>query len=211
MPEKVAPVLDPAKALEGLRRLYREAVAQGIQLDPQIQVLGLSLRKMVEGGPTSLFPGELDEARKQVEEGMAKGITCPCCGQLCKLYKRKLNAGMAKALLWLVRWHIKNGWGAWVHVNNSCDRATLKTAGDVAKLRYWHFIEAKANEDTKKRTSGIWKMTQKGRDFVLGKITAPGHVRVYNQQVMGFSDVQITFREALGDHFDYEELMKEIT
>ena len=41
----------------------------------------------------------LEEAKNWLRARIAKGATCPLCHKYAKLYKRKLNSGMAKFLL----------------------------------------------------------------------------------------------------------------
>lgn len=43
----------------------------------------------------------LEQAKQLLRDAVKIGeaIECPCCKQMVKIYKRKLNSGMAKALL----------------------------------------------------------------------------------------------------------------
>lgn len=43
------------------------------------------------------------EARHRIEQHIRAGIGCPACGALAKLYRRKLNSGIARICIWLVR------------------------------------------------------------------------------------------------------------
>tara|TARA_Y100000590_G_C15471202_1_gene920230 strand:+ start:32 stop:556 length:525 start_codon:yes stop_codon:yes gene_type:complete len=151
------------------------------------------------GGVVSGGEGrKLAEARAEVEAGRAEGIECPCCEQFCRIYRRKLNNEMARWLIWLVR----QGSG-WVDVKKSNVRG-----GDYGKLIHWQLVEQKRNADTAKRTSGLWRHTQAGADFAHGRSRVPSHVFIYNNAPVGFSDLTIDIREALGRGFDYADLMR---
>ena len=66
-------------------------------------------------------------------------------------------------------------------------------------------------EVSQKRTSGIWRITPSGKLFVNGASTAPEKVYLYNNKVKGWSSTRTTVMQALDEHFDYEQLMLEVT
>ncbi len=160
-------------------------------------------------GQGDLFGRQRDtlaEARAAVEIGRETqdGVTCPCCGQFAKVYRRKLNRTMAQALILIYR-HAR-GSDEWIHIPTLLVRSTL--LGDAAKLAYWGLLEPQvAERDDGSRRVGFYRMTDRGRRFVLGQETIARHVITYNQQVLGFSDEHTTIRQALGDRFNYDELM----
>ena len=144
-------------------------------------------------GPTNFIPN---------------GEPCVTCGQLAKEYKRKLYSSMAMALIYLCRIHKQTK--DWVHVND-VTKKTLRhfnnRNGDMAKLEHWGLIYQKTNEDTEKRTSGLWKPTEKGIDFALMDGKVMSHVKFYNGSSTGFAGELIDINQALGDKFSYAELM----
>jgi len=123
---------------------------------------------------------------------------CPCCAQTVKHYKRKLNSGMARALIMLFRLAGVDGWVD-VSVLSKEQRLDLQHL-EYTRLRYWKLIEAQAK--------GVWRLTPKGRDFLLNGTRVPHTAFEYNKRAFGFSDDYTTLKEALGDHFDYDELMR---
>jgi len=147
----------------------------------------------------------LDRARKYVQANLEDGCECPCCGQNCKLYRRKLNSAMAAGLVWLVGEYGRTG--QWVDIPNLAPRFLIKTGGQFSILVHWGLIEQKINEDTSKRCSGLWRPTPAGQGFVLRGSAVPRHVFLYNNTCDGFSDERTTVIEALSDRFDYAELM----
>ena len=148
----------------------------------------------------------VDELAEELHRRMADGemLSCPVCKQNCKIYRRKLNSGMAATLCWLVsEYH-----GVWIDVPRVAPRFVLKS-NEHGKLVHWGLIKQKPNlDDLTKKTSGIWMPTERGILFAEGRIEVPSHVLLFDNTFHGFSEEQTTIREALGNRFNYEELMK---
>ncbi len=147
----------------------------------------------------------LEEAKAWLLERLEKGIACPCCDQFAKIYTRKLNSSMARGLIWLCDQAPAR---EWVEVNRIGPRWLVSKGGTLATLQHWSFIEEQPNErDTTKRTSGIWRPTWDGIAFARRETTTLSHVRLYDNQVLGFAGDHIDIAAALGERFDYSELM----
>lgn len=147
----------------------------------------------------------LEEAKQLLRDNWQEGIECPCCRQYVKLYKRKLNSAMAYVLVMMDRaptgyFHVEN----WLKTQNT--PASLR--GDFPKLHYWGLIEAKeaTREDGSPRV-GYYRITEKGRKFVHGLIEVPARAQLFNQKFYGYDGDPISIKQALGDKFNYEELM----
>jgi len=144
----------------------------------------------------------LAEARALVLEARREGIECPCCGQFARTYKRKITGDMASFLIWLVR---QRGEGReWSSVQGKRLRG-----GDYGKLTHWGLAERRPNGDPTKRTSGVWRPTEKGCAFATqpGIERVPSHLFIYNNKRVGRGDATVNIIEALGTRFNYEELM----
>lgn len=138
-------------------------------------------------------------------ENDKKGTCCPCCGQRCVYYRRPLNSGMAATLVWLVKTF--RNFPDWIHVQAIAPRHVIRS-NEIGKLVHWGLVLLKPNDDDdSKRTSGHWKPTEKGIDFVDRRIRVPKYVFLYDNIVQGFSDKLITIDDALGDKFNYAALM----
>jgi hypothetical protein len=150
---------------------------------------------------------ELNEAKALVNKYLEDGIKCPCCGQLCKMYKRTLNAQMARALIWLVFKFEKEK--RWYNINEFPLIQGRHGGGDFAKLSFWDLINEKKkdNTDGDKRTSGFWMPSQLGISFVNQESRVPRQVYLFDNKVYGWSYDTITIRDALGNKFSYHELM----
>jgi hypothetical protein len=162
-----------------------------------------------------LFPPNLSpaiaEAQERLEEAaIGKGTNCPCCGQFVKVYKRKLYTVMAMALVHIYQDHCIHGFTGYIHVPSLLNgKGVVARGGDYTKLEYWGLIEAQQHErnDGSTRT-GMWRITQMGRDFVEDKMRVPSHIFLYNNQLVGMDVEMISIREALGQEFDYGALMQ---
>lgn len=149
---------------------------------------------------------ELEIARDMVMTNLEKGVECPCCGQLCKLYKRALNAQMARFLIWIVKEHERDP--RWINIHESIVIQGRRGGGDFAKLAHWDLLEEKPNTDDSQRTSGYWRPTLRGNDFVYNKVIVPSHVYIFDNHIHGFSETFVTIFDALGKAFNYAELMR---
>lgn len=146
----------------------------------------------------------LATARRNVEirrEGKA-GVLCPCCDQLAKVYKRRIYKTVARQFLTFAKAALAGGW---VDV-----RSIAMRGGDFAKLAYWGLIEERQKDpdDKDRRTSGWWRLTEKGRQFAENATTVPTFAHVYNGRVVRFSGPPASIVSALGSTFVYADLWK---
>jgi len=148
----------------------------------------------------------LSDSKMELNVGLEKGITCPCCGQFAKRYKRNLSASMCYALILI---H-KSRNSDFFHVSDYFHEKGLKisSVADWSKLRHWGFIESKAElrEDGSDR-NGYYKITDRGINFVRRRITAPAHAFIFNNKVKALADERVDIETALKKKFDFQELM----
>lgn len=95
---------------------------------------------------------------------------CEHCGQKMMVYRRSIRKNM---LYMLRRLGLDFGFKA-VKVRELDNRTVMES--DFPKLRYWGLIH-KIPETTS------YRITQKGVDFILGRITVEKYKWIYNQQV----------------------------
>jgi len=153
--------------------------------------------------------------REQMEDRQA--VSCPCCGQLAKLYPRVLGASMAQGLILLYHEFNAMKTPGPLHITETFQRlgrahgvpASAMGGGDVAKLRYWQLLKrVMGQRDDGSNRVGLYTMTDLGRKFVLGKVKVPSHAYVYNTVLVGWSDTVVDIQQALGKKFSYRELMR---
>jgi hypothetical protein len=143
----------------------------------------------------------LEDAKQWLRERLDEGARCPCCTQEAKIYRRSIHANMARVLILLSRLPA----GEYAHVPTYAN----VRGGDYVKLKHWGFIEqdpAAERDDGSKRV-GWWRITEAGRRFVKGE-PAPRYIHLYAQRFVPRScDEMITVEQALGQKFNYNELM----
>lgn len=147
----------------------------------------------------------LEEAKQFLRDNWTKGVTCPCCTQFVKLYKRPAHATMALTLIRMYHSDNKNK-GAWFNVKQLVKGISDTGTNDFSKFRHWGLVEEAPN-DTDKKTSGFWRITDEGRKFVEGKTTITKNILLFNKKSYGFMGPKIAIKEVLGEKFNYEELM----
>lgn len=143
----------------------------------------------------------LGAARRLVREFAQQGITCPCCNQYVKVYRRKLTTMTAQALVLMYR---QAGEG-WVNLPALLGRKQA----DEAKARYWGLIqESEDVRDDGSKRAGWWRLTELGVRFVQGRARVPKYALIYNSQLV-YLDLgeTVDIREALGTRFHYDDLM----
>lgn len=130
---------------------------------------------------------------------------CPCCGQNAKLRNRRLNAGMAASVCWIVRQYEQTQ--DWIDVQAVAPRFVMR-GREWPRTALWGLLEAKPNTDRPEvKDSGLWRPTSLGRRFVYGMERVPSHARVFDAKVLEWSEETMDVHEALeGSRFDYSEL-----
>lgn len=153
-------------------------------------------------------PYSVSQAKEHIEQNKFKGVDCPVCERLVKYYKRPIGGIQSRALIHLSRLQKDKG-GDWVHVRGIIER--LNVHGDFAKMKHWDLIEEKPKSlDKDTKTSGLWKITEKGQQFVDNEIRIPSHVFLFKGELQGFSESTVDIIDALGTKFSYAEVMKEV-
>jgi len=147
----------------------------------------------------------LEEAREILEANLDKGISCPCCTQYARRYRRKLNAGLARFLIYLYRQFQKQPQLEWFNIRQAKEGADfgVSISGEFCKLQCWGLIEPRPKD------SGYWRLTDLGRAFVEKRTTVKSHIVVFNNTLEGFHGCDILITDALASKFDYDELMAE--
>lgn len=144
----------------------------------------------------------VEAARKFVKENFHKGCKCPVCEQTVKLYRRKLNSGMALTL-WQM-FIVEPKGNKPIHVKDLLREKSLPNTHDWTLLAHWGIIEGAGNP------TGYWKVTPKGVDFIMGRLNVPDSIMMYNNKVAEIEGevTKISFREALHNRFDLDEAMR---
>lgn len=163
---------------------------------------------------------DLLDQRQEFFDGLAGGTICPCCERYAKRYRRKIHSGMARVLINLYQ---LTKHGSWVDYRRACLVDGRLIGRDFTILRYWGLVEqcqdpkwvasekgtqTSDNSELEQRPgSGLWRVTQHGREFVQGTDKAAAWVEVFADKVVGRAESTIDIHQALGAKFNYTELM----
>ena len=144
----------------------------------------------------------LDITRKKVFDALGSGCAfiCPCCGQHVQCYRRKLNSGQARSLIWM--W--KAGGTEYIHLPTTIPLRSR----EEGKLRYWGLVEELQEKRPDGGRAGWWRLTRLGEEFVRRQVSVASHIWTYADRCLGLDRTStITIIEALGKQFNYDELM----
>lgn len=119
---------------------------------------------------------------------------CPSCHQTIKIYRYGLNKTIASFMRAMADAARDTG-------VNDIDVSTISLSYSVrtqiTKLRL-HGLVARVKNEAGVQIPNRWLITNKGWDFVNGK-PIPSKVVVYNNQVLGHDDGQITIHQIMGE------------
>lgn len=139
-------------------------------------------------------------SREWLDENRGEGVSCPSCDQLVKVYRRKINAGMARTLITMYH---KGGTQGFVH--------TPSLPGDTheaSQLSWWGFIEEEKMLREDGGRAGHWRVTPEGEDWLLGRTKAAKYAFIYNGKLLNLDDEEsVLITDSLGTKFNYNELM----
>lgn len=149
----------------------------------------------------------LAQAKTAHTAGLKDGIECALCGRFDKIYKRKLNSGMARVLILLYKQDKTKPLG-WVHVLQDLPDVT---GGDYGKMVEWGLLAKREGaKDDDNPDNGYYRITAKGQMFCQGKVKVPKYLYFYHDRLWPVQDdEETTIQEALGAKFNWNELMAE--
>lgn len=148
-----------------------------------------------------------------------KGITCLCCDQLAKVYRRPLGSTIAKVLVRLCEYRDQRG-DEWANMPELLSQLakmnaipdTAARGGDYAKLQLWGLITAKTGfRDDGSPRNGFFRITEHGVSFVLGETRVPKYAFVYgaNENLLGFDEEHlVTISDCMRFPFNYREILE---
>ncbi len=148
----------------------------------------------------------LGEARQLVRRYLNEGLRCPCCEQMAKVYRRKINSSMAGDLIAMYR-----AFGTeWGYLPDLRKRASLKGNREESKLRYWGLVEERNERREDGGHAGWWRVTAKGEQFIRRQAKLPKYAHIYDGNRVAYSGPDTGIVEALGSPFRYDELMSDL-
>jgi len=153
---------------------------------------------------TTLFTS-LQEAVAFINANKADGCQCPCCGSDVKIWCKKPISTAVASFVRLCHMYVKDKNYGYFHIDDFTVKAKDR---NFSQLVLWGLIDPQM-EDDDKRASGKWKPTKLGLRWYYERESVPKYVYTYNNCVVKKDyNTMITIREALGDKFTFEELIK---
>ena len=145
----------------------------------------------------------LRAARDLLRERVRDGERCPCCKQLAKVYRRKLNSAMAYDA---IRFYRATQPGEYAH------RPTVAQAagGDAGKLRYWKLLVEETERRDDGGRSGWWCLTDDGRAFVEGRLRVPKYALLYDGRLLKLEGEGITDTDDVQAHLGGDHVGRQI-
>jgi hypothetical protein len=119
------------------------------------------------------------------------------------VYRRKLNSGMAYALIRFWRAAGRD----FAH-KPTVLRGVGAAARDESLLRFWGLLEEEQARREDGGRAGWWRVTELGERFVLDRVRLPKYARIYDGRLLELDASQtLSVVEALGERFNYAELL----
>ena len=141
--------------------------------------------------------------RHYFRDNVDEGVRCPCCGQFAKVYRRKLNRTMVKALHTLQK---AGGYGFFVHAQSFLSSNAF--GGDVGKLRHWGLVEELQERRDDGGRAGYWKVTQRGLAFLAGIMWVPKYAHLYDGRLLRHSGDNVSIAQVAVE-FRLDDLMND--
>jgi hypothetical protein len=147
-------------------------------------------------------PGtSLEHAKAWLRQRVYDGEHCPCCGQMAKVYRRRIHHTIAVSLIAVYALATPE-LDHWVHVPSQ-----ISPACEIGKARYWGLIEESTEPRSDGGRAGWWRLTPHGTDFVKSRVSVRKIALIYDGRCLGFEGEQVTITDALGEKFNYNDLM----
>jgi len=147
--------------------------------------------------PTAGAERMLGDVRGDLRKALAEGEVayCPCCGVSSKVYARGINHMMIRTMRELAAVDPRTLTSAEI-----TKRTGQTGGGDTSRLVYWGFIEPWPEHS--------WKITAKGRQFLVGAIRVPHKALEHLGQLIGFdTSIEVSVEDVVGKKFDLDEVL----
>lgn len=153
---------------------------------------------------------------KSLREKMARGTSCPCCGQKMKIYKYTITGEMARVLMFLYRLFSEYPNCQPVHLESVLRKAfgtRMPRGNKYSLLRHWGLIvrsEKRYSVHLKKEVDGCYSITEKGMRFASGEMQIPKWIYIYDNVCLGVdAEELIDIQNALGKKFTWADFISE--
>ena len=139
------------------------------------------------------FFNELKEKRESV---------CPCCTRPARISRLKIHSTLAYMLCKLYGDSMGHSGHPHQYRHLSSFKYRNASGNDFSIAKHWELVETIDAKTHDKRSSGLYRLTPLGAEFVAGTITIPKYVYVFNNRVL-YIEGETSIKECLGDKFSY--------
>lgn len=105
---------------------------------------------------------------------------CECCGASLKAYWHTLTPGLVSTLIRMIQ-AVKTKGVNEIHLQKEVEM-TKNQYNNFQKLRFFGLVAKVRNDDSTHKT-GYWLITNRGGEFLRGKISIPRRVKTFRNQV----------------------------
>lgn len=116
---------------------------------------------------------------------------CPCCDR--PLPKPRFER-LTKHLLEALREIYEKATLQWVKI------PAYRYRGLHARLKHWNFLEEGTmikRDGSEQRRPGVWRVTERGEQFLAGLLSAPYEARLVADRVVEWGQRRVSFHEAM--------------
>ena len=131
-----------------------------------------------------------------------EGVICPCCECHDKIYDRRITVSGVRGVVSLYKWTARNGDGY-----HHYKKFVRDSQGEFTRLRHIGLIERRPKVKPAKKTSGMYRITSKGKSFIRGDISVPERMLLYHDELVGQYGEEKYITD-VWPVFNYRELME---
>lgn len=147
-----------------------------------------------------------EHAKALSEQRPGHAVACALCGAEHRIYRRKLNTGMAETLVKMYR--LGGGAAAgWVNVVQLFPN-TSQRGGEWAQVRHWGLALPRDVRNVGQNSPGDWRLSPLGVAFVENRMQVPMYIETRGGELLGKSVETVSIMGALGTKFDYAALLR---
>ena len=145
-----------------------------------------------------------EEIAQEIKDGCDKGVYCPHCGQWAKKYRKVMGSPTAR---FLIKLYTAQQNHERFYTTRDLYPRDNKASTEGVTARFWGLIEVVDATNSGGAPVGSYRLTDKGRRFVMGAEHVPSHAYTYNGELLGLDGNMVGIYDALGKKFNYDDLM----
>lgn len=130
-----------------------------------------------------------------IERNREEGVSCPCCGQLVRVYRRQIHRSIAETMILMYQRRRRR----WVYLPDIPQRSR-----DFSFAAHWHLVERRRNGDG--YVEGWWRLTEHGVAWLYNEVDIRRYALIDRGKLLRFEGPWWSIQDALGHGFDIEDI-----